>query len=84
MVRIAEVVPTRCLFKGSGSSCTLGILPGIFLNGFFKNHRYPQLWASLVARTVKHLPAMRETGVRSLVQEDPLKKEMATHSSTLA
>ena len=33
---------------------------------------------------VKCLPAMRETWVRSLDQEDPLEKEMATHSSTLA
>ena len=33
---------------------------------------------------VKHLPGMRETWVRSLGQEDPLEKEMATHSSTLA
>ena len=33
---------------------------------------------------VKHLPAIRETGVQSLSQEDPLEKEMATHSSTLA
>ena len=33
---------------------------------------------------VKSLPAMRETQVRSLGQEDPLEKEMATHSSTLA
>ena len=33
---------------------------------------------------VKCLPAMRETGVRSLGWEDPLEKEMATHSSTLA
>ena len=33
---------------------------------------------------VKHLPAVRETGVRSLGWEDPLEKEMATHSSTLA
>ena len=41
-------------------------------------------WASLVAQTIKHLPAMQETSVRSLVQEDPLEKEMATHSSILA
>ena len=40
--------------------------------------------ASLVAQTVKCLPAMRETWVRSLGQEDPLEKEMAAHSSTLA
>ena len=36
---------------------------------------------SLVAQRLKHLPAMRETWVRSLGQEDPLEKEMATHSS---
>ena len=40
--------------------------------------------ASLVAQTVKPLPAMRQTWVQSLGQEDPLEKEMATHSSTLA
>ena len=39
---------------------------------------------SLVAQTVKHLPTMRETQVRSLGWEDPLEKEMATHSSILA
>ena len=39
---------------------------------------------SLVVQTVKHLPATRETQVQSLGQEDPLEKEMATHSSTLA
>ena len=33
---------------------------------------------------VKRLPTMQETGVRSLGQEDPLEKEMATHSSILA
>ena len=40
--------------------------------------------APLVAQMVKCLPAMRETWVRSPGQEDPLEKEMATHSSTLA
>ena len=40
--------------------------------------------ASLVAQTVKHLPAMCETQVRSLGWEDPLEKEMASHSSILA
>ena len=40
--------------------------------------------ASLVAQTVKSLPAMQETWVRSLSWEDPLEKEMATHSSILA
>ena len=38
----------------------------------------------LVARLVKNLPAMQDTWVRSLGQEDPLEKGMATHSSTLA
>ena len=37
-----------------------------------------------MAQTVKCLPTMRETQVRSLGGEDPLEKEMATHSSTLA
>ena len=39
--------------------------------------------ASLVAQTVKHLPAMQETPVQSLGWEDPLEKETATHSRTL-
>ena len=41
-------------------------------------------WASLVAQTVKHLSAMQETRVQSLGWENPLEKEMATHSSVLA
>ena len=45
---------------------------------------YDLFWASLVAQRLKHLPAMRETWVRSLGWEDPLEKEMATHSSILA
>ena len=40
--------------------------------------------ASLVAQRLKRLPGMRETQVRSLGWEDPLEKEMAAHSSTLA
>ena len=40
--------------------------------------------AFLVAQTVKNLPAMRETWVRSLGWEDPLEEGMATHSSILA
>ena len=41
-------------------------------------------WASLVAQTVKNLPAMRETWVQSLGWEDPLEKGKATHCSILA
>ena len=39
---------------------------------------------SLVAQTVKRLPTVQETRVQSLGQEDPLEKEMATHSSIVA
>ena len=42
------------------------------------------LWASLVAQKLKRLPAMQETQVWSLGREDPLEKEMVTHSSILA
>ena len=41
-------------------------------------------WTSLVAQTVKRLPTMLEIQVQSLSWDDPLEKEMATHSSTLA
>ena len=41
-------------------------------------------WPSLVAQAVKHPPAMQEAWVQSLSGEDPLEKEMATHSSILA
>ena len=41
-------------------------------------------WASLVAQLVKNLLAKQETQVQPLVQEDPLEKEMETHSSILA
>ena len=59
------------------ASCTLiSHLP----SGF----QAPTPRVSLVAQTVKCLPAMQETCVRSLGQEDPLEKEMATHSTTLA
>ena len=42
------------------------------------------LWAPLVVQSVKNPPAMQKTQVQSLGREDPLKKEMATHSSILA
>ena len=53
--------------------------------GTFANiARWLDFRASLVAQTVKRLPTMWETQVRSLGREDPLEKEMATQSSTLA
>ena len=61
------------LVPGSGSSTGEGI-----------GYRLQYSWASLVAETVKNLPAMRETRVRSLGWEDSLEKDMATHSSILA
>ena len=44
---------------------------------------FPKPGASLVAQRLKHLPAMQETQVQFLGQEDPLEKEMATHSRIL-
>ena len=43
-----------------------------------------RIWALILAQRIKHLPAMQETQVRSLGWEDPLEKEMATHSNILA
>ena len=53
----------------------------VYVNGFPTSDG---IWASLVTQMVKRLPAMREIQVRSLGQEEPLEKEMETHSSTLA
>ena len=49
----------------------------VYMNGsWYRIHR-----ASLVAQSVKNLPVVQEAQVRSLGWEDPLEKEMATHSS---
>ena len=45
---------------------------------------YFNIWASLVAQSVKNLPAVQETCVQALGWEDPLEKEMATQFSTRA
>ena len=45
---------------------------------------YVNIWASLVAQSVKNLPTVQETWVQSLSWADPLEKEMATHSTILA
>ena len=55
------------------------VVPRFCLHLYFCHFR-----ASLVAQMVKQLPAMRETGVRFLAQEDPLEKGKATRSSVLA
>ena len=54
------------------------------LSKFLVLYRTCQVWASLEAYMVKNVPAMQETRVWSLGQEDPLEKGMATHSSVLA
>ena len=76
---------------GKESVCNAGD-PGSILGseslGVGSEHQYLKFlrcnWASLVAQMVKRLPAMQETRVQSLGWEDPLEKEMATHSSILA
>ena len=50
----------------------------------YNKHSLNIISTSLVAQTVKHLPIIWEPQVRSLGWEDPLEKEMATHSHTLA
>ena len=47
-------------------------------------HPFQYSWASLVAQTVRNLPAMQETQVQSLGWEDSLEEGMAAHSSILA
>jgi len=54
----------------------------IYISTLLYNHIY--IYGSLVAQSVKNLPAMQETWVQSLGQEGPLEKEMETHSSVLA
>ena len=85
---------TQCLFKRYVDlimhSCLAVVVLGwrsmIFKNTvlFFFFYFLNLIWASLLAQLVKNLPAMQETWIRSLGWEDPLEKEMATHSSILA
>ena len=56
----------------------------IHMHTYITHIYFIYLGASLVAQMVKNLPAVQETWVQSLDWEDPLKKEMATHSSILA
>ena len=69
-----------CLSVGSQLGLSAGIATGVF---FLCLLSLPH-GGFLVAQMVKNLPALRETWVRSLGQEDPLEKDMATHSSFLA
>ena len=56
----------------------------IFINHISDKCSVYRIEASLVAQMVKRLPAMQETQVRSLGQENLLEKEVAAHSSTVA
>ena len=83
--RVAEV-RVRTLEKGwemtghpRGKLCSEAGLAQELNIRYLTHHR-----ASLVAQWVKNLPAVQEIQVRSLGWEDPLEKEMVTHSSTLA
>ena len=84
--------------RRSNQSILKEISPEYSLEGLMLKAAVPILWspmqradsleklmeASQVAQRLKHLPAMQETWVQSLGQEDPLEKEMATHSSIIA
>ena len=78
-IKAQGCVPTL-LENLHGVSCSGTCWP---LGGAWFQCRYGGFWTSLVAQTVKRLPTMWETRVRSLGQEDPLEKEMGTHSSIL-
>ena len=94
--RAGEMIPDKytysITFPGSSagkespfSAGDLGSIPGLGRSPG-KGIGYPlqYSWASLVAQMVKNPPAIWETWVLSLVWEDLLEKEMATHSSILA
>ena len=67
-------------FHCSHNKAFLSLLASLWNSAF----SWVYLMASLVAQMVESLPAVRETQVQSLGQEDPLEKEVATHSSILA
>ena len=75
-----------CLEKAMNRGAWQATVTGITKSWTLNDLHFTSLprGASLVVQRVKCLPAMQETWVRSLGQEDPLEKEMATHSSTLA
>ena len=85
----AKVVSRRIHFWEKETSCSLNNYRELLLEYVFDVilHTFRlsllPLWASLVAQRLKRLPVMRETWVRSLGREDPLEKQMATHSSIL-
>ena len=80
---LASVSPT----SGHSHALRCYFILGVYLRMWVLANSFScrLLWvASLVVQRVKRLPAMWETWVQSLGWEDPLEKEMTTHSSTLA
>ena len=76
-------------FSENKDFSTQNILGLYFVNSFLSAeihimNTFDAKSASLVAKTIKNLPAMQETWVQSLGWEDPLEKRMATHSRILA
>ena len=62
----------------------LGKIEGGRRRGRQRDEMFGWHWASLVVQSVKNLPAVQETWVRTLGWEDPLEKETSTHSSIIA
>ena len=74
---LAGYSPQDCKEPNTTEKLTLSLLTTLKFS-------YILIRVSLVVQMVKNLPAMQETRIQSLGWEDPLGKEMATHSSTLA
>ena len=72
------------LTKDHPISALTTLVPWNLLTPQVFHSNFECLWASDVAQTVKNPPALWETWVRSLGQDDPLEKSMTTHSSILA
>ena len=72
--------------RNARKAVTIGKLVPMYTprGGSIKSIEVNKYWAFLVVQMVKNLPAVRETWVQSLGQEDPLEKGMTTHSSILA
>ena len=87
-LRAHGLQPNRLLCLWSSPSKTSGVSCHFLLQVVciyvIKSEFDVCIWASLVALSVKKLPAVQESQVQFLGLEDPLEKEMATHSSILA
>ena len=79
-----EQVPGDGERQGSLGCCSPWGRKESYMTERLNNNKDSTTRASLVAQTVKNLPAMQETRVQSLGWDDPLEKGMATHSSSLS